>query len=160
MPERPTIVIVDDAPDVRRVIGTRLRVSGELEVVGEAADGLEAVELAEKHSPELMLLDVSMPVMDGLEALPRVLEVSPSTRVVLFSGFEEQGLVDRALALGAADFFEKSVPLDLLVSRLLELTSAAPTPTTPAPTRNAPAADKVLTEHLERFREVFDEAAI
>jgi PAS domain S-box-containing protein len=142
------------------VIGTRLRVSGELEVVGEAADGLEAVEQAEKHSPTLMLLDVSMPVMDGLEALPRVLEVSPATRVVLFSGFEEQGLVDRALALGAADFFEKSVPLDLLVLRLLELASAAPATTSPMAARNAPADNKVLTEHLERFREVFDEAAI
>jgi PAS domain S-box-containing protein len=160
MPERPTIVIVDDAADVRRVIGTRLRVSGELEVVGEASDGVEAVKLAEEHAPSLMLLDVSMPVMDGLEALPRVLEVSPSTRVVLFSGFEEQGLVDRALALGAADFFEKSVPLDLLVLRLLDLSSAAPAGVSSSAGRNAPGDNKVLTEHLERFREVFDEAAI
>ena len=126
MAQAPTIVIVDDAPDVRSVIRTRLRVSGRFDVVGEAADGVQAIKLADEQRPSVMLLDVSMPVMDGLEALPRIREVSPLTRVVLFSGFEEQGLVDRARALGAADFFEKSVPLDRLVERLLELASTPP----------------------------------
>jgi PAS domain S-box-containing protein len=163
MATAPTIVIVDDAPDVRSVLRTRLRVSGAFDVVGEAADGMQAVAVAAEQQPTVMLLDVSMPVMDGLEALPRIREVSPLTRVVLFSGFEEQGLVDRARALGAADFFEKSVPLDLLVERLLELATAppsvAPAPTAPAGPNTAGDA-RVLTEHLERFREVFDEAAI
>jgi PAS domain S-box-containing protein len=163
MAAAPTIVIVDDAPDVRSVIRTHLRVSGELEVVGEAADGAQAIEVAAELAPALMLLDVSMPGMDGLEALPRIRDVSPLTRVVLFSGFEEQGLVDRARALGAADFFEKSAPLDVLVRRLVELASAPPSVPAPPPAVAAPGApddERVLTEHLERFREVFDEAAI
>jgi hypothetical protein len=163
MAAAPTIVIVDDAPDVRSVIRTHLRVSGELEVVGEAADGAQAIEVAAELEPALMLLDVSMPGMDGLEALPRIRDVSPLTRVVLFSGFEEQGLVDRARALGAADFFEKSAPLDVLVRRLVELASAPPSVPAPPAAVAAPGApddERVLAQHLERFREVFDEAAI
>jgi len=88
-----TIVVVDDAPDVRALVKTRLRLSGSFDVVGEAGDGATAVALAVEHRPDVMLLDVSMPGMDGLEALPRILESSPATKVVLYSGFEEQGLV-------------------------------------------------------------------
>ena len=100
MPDTPTVVIVDDAAEVRTLMKTRLRLSGMFRVVGEGSDGAQDVELARLHAPSLMLLDVSMPGVDGLEALPRILEAAPSTRVVLFSGFEEQGLADEARALG------------------------------------------------------------
>ena len=164
----PTVVVVDDAAEVRLLVKTRLRVSGRLNVVGEGADGAEAVELAEKHQPSLMLLDVSMPEMDGLEALPRVLAASPHTKVVLYSGFEEQGLVDRAHELGAVDFIEKSTPVESLVDRLLALLSCEErAPSAPREAAGPPAAEHtalvdqaVLQEHLERFHEVFEEAAI
>lgn len=120
-----TIVIVDDAPEVRLLVKTRLRMSGRLRVVGEAGDGVEAVALAREHEPSLMLLDVSLPGMDGFETLPRVHEVSPGTRVVLFSGFEEHGLAEKAAQLGAAAFIEKSTPVDALVKSLSTL--AGPT---------------------------------
>jgi PAS domain S-box-containing protein len=112
-----------------------------------------------------------MPGTDGLEALPQVLAASPTTRVVLYSGFEEQGLVERAEQLGAAAFIEKSTPVDSLVDRLLAIASRAPAE--PAPGEGTAAASvseadrrelssdqRVLDEHLERFREVFEEAAI
>ena len=139
---------------------TRLKVSGAFAVVGEGADGAQAVALAQQHAPALMLLDVSMPVVDGLEALPEVLKASPSTRVVMFSGFEEQGLAEKARALGAADFIEKSVPVDALVSRLLELLERPATPRRPSVAAVVSVDQEVLDEHLERFREVFEEAAI
>src|SRR3712207_5251094 len=85
MPARPSIILVDDANDVRQLVKTHLRLSGRLEVVGEGSDGDDAVDLAKVHQPQLMLLDVSMPRRDGLAALPLVLEASPSTRVVMFS---------------------------------------------------------------------------
>jgi PAS domain S-box-containing protein len=168
----PSIVIVDDAAEVRLLLRTRLRVSGRLAVVGEGADGAEAVVLAARHQPALMLLDVSMPGTDGLTALPKVLEASPDTRVVLYSGFEEQGLADRGAELGAAAFVEKSTPIDSLIDRLLEIhaearqTPAAAERTAAGPKHAAQrspgrAGDQaVLDEHLERFREVFEEAAI
>ncbi len=155
----PTIVIVDDASEVRGMLRTRLRLSGRLAVVGEGGDGSEAVELAREHQPALMLLDVSMPVMDGLEALPLVLAASPATRVVMFSGFEEQGLIEQAHRLGAAAFIEKSAPLESLPDRLLAVLGADASPAPPGAPPAVPV-DSILDEHLERFREVFDQAAI
>jgi PAS domain S-box-containing protein len=167
--EPATIVIVDDAAEVRRLLKTRLRLSG-LRVVAEGGDGEDALVLASEHQPSLMLLDVSMPGTDGLEALPRILDASPGTRVVLYSGFEEQGLVEKALELGAAAFIEKSTPLEDVVDRLLAAaTEGAPVggsdetfaaPGESGEVRPAPPEQRVLEEHLERFREVFEEAAI
>jgi PAS domain S-box-containing protein len=175
----PTIVVVDDAPDVRKLLKTQLRLSGRLDVVGEGADGYDAVELARQHHPTLMLLDVSMPGRDGLAALPGVLDASPKTRVVMFSGFDAAGLAEHTRKLGATAFLEKSVSMDELVDRLV--TIAGPGNTAPgsepgvadppAPTVDTPVdtpvdrqvdrqVDTVLEDHLERFREIFDDAAI
>src|SRR4051794_22636369 len=172
-PHAPTIVVVDDAPDVRALVRTRLRLSGEFNVVGEGSDGAAAVALATEHRPEVMLLDVSMPGMDGLEALPKVLDASPATKVVLYSGFEEHGLVEEARRLGATAFVEKSERIESLVERLQLVIGASGSTGAPdsdaAPFRGVarPNGDHarhtdqaVLDEHLERFREVFDEAAI
>jgi PAS domain S-box-containing protein len=198
-PEATTVVLVDDSPEVRSLVRTHLRLSGRFTVVGEGGTGLDAVALAEQHRPALMLLDVSMPQMDGLAALPRVLDVSPTTRVVLFSGFDERGLAGRGRDLGALAFLEKSLPVDRLAEDLLELLGEPATPGvsgdggdgvggdsaggvgasgdgvararpgTPSGTGSeAPRAGRgvpepptrVLGEDLERFREVFEEAAI
>jgi PAS domain S-box-containing protein len=159
----PTIVVVDDAPDVRKLLKTRLRLSGRLEVVGEGADGYDAVELARQHHPALMLLDVSMPGRDGLAALPLVLDVSPTTRVVMFSGFDAAGLAEHTRRLGATEFLEKSVSLDELVERLVKIAGPDGTPHVVEPPGEEPSSqvlDSVLADHLERFREIFDDAAI
>jgi len=154
----PTVVVVDDSPDVRTLVRAQIRISRRLEVVGEGVNGLDAVALAERHRPDLMLLDVSMPVIDGLTALPKVLAASPGTRIVMYSGFDESGLAERAVELGAAAFVSKSAPFAEVLDRLL---ASEPGTTTLAP----PADDRqrfeaVLAEHLERFREVFEDAAI
>ena len=115
----PTVVVIDDAAEIRLLVRAQLRVSGRLQVVGEGADGADAVALARRHRPSLMLLDVSMPGKDGFEALPEVLAASPATKVVLYSGLEEQGLAEKALRLGAAAFVAKSAPVDTLVDRLV-----------------------------------------
>ena len=157
----PTIVIVDDAADVRALVRTRLRLSGRLDVVAEGATGAEAVAAAREHRPDLMLLDVSMPVMDGLEALSKVLDASPATRVAMYSGFSEQGLAQRALELGAVAFLEKSMSLETLVDELVALLGdRAPGAAAPAAAQVDEADRMVLREHQERFREVFDDAAI
>src|SRR3712207_4955364 len=154
MPSRPSVIVVDDAHDVRQLVKTHLRLSGRLDVVGEGSDGDDAVELARVHRPQLMLLDVSMPRRDGLAALPLILDASPTTRVVMFSGFDEAGLADHTRALGASDFIEKSLPLDDLVDRLVEVADGG----MPRPTIGPSAADDhtdgsdlhpVLADHLE-----------
>jgi PAS domain S-box-containing protein len=171
VPERPTVVIVDDSEDLRLVVRARLTASGLFDVVGEAGDGGEAMILAHQHAPTLMLLDTSMPVLDGLEALPLVLAVSPETKVVVFTGFEERGLARRVRELGAVDLIEKSVPIDqlpeLLWRHVAEDTSSRPSTSARAGLRiaggaeqDAARAQETLDEHLERYREVFHQAAI
>ncbi|GAA3649914.1 hypothetical protein GCM10022237_07060 [Nocardioides ginsengisoli] len=169
MTARPTVVVVDDSPELRAVVTARLQASGLFEVVGQGGDGGEAMMLAHAHQPTLMLLDASMPVLDGLECLPLVLAVSPETQVVMYTGFGARGLAERARQLGAVDFVEKSVPLDVLVDRLRALvaTSAPRVGREARALRVASEQDDVavrdqqlLDEHLERYREVFDQAAI
>ncbi len=161
MSATPTVVLVDDAAEVRELVRIWLEMSGEISVVGEGSNGAEAVERAHELHPSLMLLDVSMPVMDGLEALPQVLAASPGTRVVLYSGFEEQGLLEKALGLGASAFLKKSAPIEQLSETLLSLATADdPEPPPPAPAPQVTQDQHVLDEHSERFREVFEAAAI
>lgn len=109
------IVIADDSPDLRLLLTLALRGDPDLEVVGEAGNGAEAVALAGDLRPDLLLLDLSMPVMDGLEALPLILDVSPSTSVVVVSGFLNGDLQQQVMDLGAVGFIEKGDHLAQLV---------------------------------------------
>lgn len=111
---RCTIVIVDDAPDIRTLVRTVLDGEDDFEVVGEAGDGIEAVDVVERTKPDVVLLDLSMPRMDGLEALPRVAEASPSSAIVVLSGFLNEDVKRRVLELGATACVEKGLQIDVL----------------------------------------------
>src|SRR3954470_1991970 len=113
------VVLVDDSSDVRTLVRTKLRLTGQAVVEGEGADGADAVDLARRLQPDAMLLDVSMPGVDGLAALPQVLEASPKTRIVMFSGFDEEPLALRALELGATSCLTKTSSLDAVVAELV-----------------------------------------
>jgi PAS domain S-box-containing protein len=159
------VVVVDDADEVRAVVGLQLRLSRRFTVVAEGTSGADAIALAAAHQPAVMVLDASMPDMDGLEALPAILDASPATQVVMFSGFGGKALEMAARTLGAADFVEKSMPLRELPDRLLRLLEAAPALPADDPFRSEEMAavsesETVLAQHLERFRTVFDQAAI
>jgi PAS domain S-box-containing protein len=168
------VVIVDDSAEVRTLVRTELRLSGAAVVEGEGADGTDAVDLARRLQPDAMLLDVSMPGMDGLEALPLVLECSPGTRVVMFSGFDEEPLALRALELGATSYLAKTSSLEDVVNELVSV--AEGTAATGGPT-GAVSREEVtsrvgsdeagvddgagtLEDQVERFQSVFDDAAI
>jgi PAS domain S-box-containing protein len=166
--------VVDDSEELRALVRRRLQLSGMFEVVGEGADGEEAIALAYRHEPALMLLDTSMPTMDGIEALPAILALCPETRVVMFTGFEDPGLAARARELGAADFIEKSIQLEELPGRLMRtLNDGPPAPSTSSPHRLSVVEDssrgdqraaareqRALNEHIQQFRDLFDQAAI
>jgi YesN/AraC family two-component response regulator len=82
-----------------------------LEVVGEATNGSEAVELAAAEQPDAVILDLAMPVMDGLQAIPLIKEASPDTKIVVLSGFDADRMAVRALKLGADTYLQKGVAL-------------------------------------------------
>lgn len=118
------VVLVDDMAELRAMIRLTLERSGRFEVVGEAGDGRAAIAETERVQPDLVLLDVSMPVMDGLEALPHLRRVSPDSTIVMLSGFSEARLGADAEAGGAAAYLEKGLPPQALVDRLLEIVAA------------------------------------
>jgi DNA-binding NarL/FixJ family response regulator len=107
--------IADDQDLVRAGFETILAASSDLEVVGTAGDGIEAVELAGTARPDVLLLDIRMPRLDGLAALPRIMAASPDTRVLVLTTFDLDEYVYEALRGGASGFLLKDVRRDQLV---------------------------------------------
>jgi CheY-like chemotaxis protein len=108
----PRIVIVDDNDDVRRQVRLQIERIGRYEVVGEAVDGLNAVEVVTALQPDVVFLDLAMPRMDGLEALPLLLKAAPDVRIVVLSGFDEGTIAGKALAAGAMRYVEKGIRIN------------------------------------------------
>jgi DNA-binding NarL/FixJ family response regulator len=104
-----SVVIVDDSEDVRILVAERLRTDGRFTIVGQAGTGKEAVELAAEHQPAALLLDVSLPDIDGWAVLEEILRVAPDTKVAIFSAYDPSALLDRAREAGAADVIDKLV---------------------------------------------------
>ncbi|WP_131748683.1 response regulator transcription factor [Frankia sp. Cppng1_Ct_nod] len=120
------VVVADDADGVRDLVCLLLDMEPDFVVVGQARDGAEAVEIVSRTVPDLVLLDVAMPVLDGLAALPAVRRAAPGARVVIFTGFSEQALGEQASALGAHALIEKGLATDGLVDRLRDVCGRAP----------------------------------
>lgn len=114
------VAVVDDQGVVRAGIAALIGLEPDIEVVAQASNGSEAVDLAETMGAEIdvMLLDVEMPGVDGLQALPRVREVSPHTRVLMLTTFDRPGWLARALSLGAAGFVLKDQPAEALAASI------------------------------------------
>jgi len=115
------VLLVDDVADLRFLLRVVLETDGAFHVVGEAGDGKTAVELASSLSPDVILLDLSMPTMDGLEALPRLREVAPASTIAVLSGFDGSRIAASTSELGADAYFEKGTPPSAVVAGLKEL---------------------------------------
>jgi DNA-binding NarL/FixJ family response regulator len=111
------VLIVDDHPLTRGALASLLA-SNDFEVVGQAAGGAEAIELAARLQPELIVLDLTMPDMDGLDALPRLREAAPQAEVVVLTASEDDGNLLAAIRGGAAGYLLKSEPPERIVGFL------------------------------------------
>jgi DNA-binding NarL/FixJ family response regulator len=101
------LLVCDDAADYRALVRTVLADDDEFEVVGQAGHGRECLERLPQVLPDVVLLDVDMPLMTGFEALPRLREVAPETRVIVLSTAWTPELERQALELGAVAYLEK-----------------------------------------------------
>ena len=120
-----TVVVCDDVPELRRLLRAALEQDGEMTVVGEAGNGREAIEVIQSLQPQIAVLDLSMPELDGLEAIPLIHQVSPPTEIVVFSGFEEKRVAEVALRLKASRYVRKGAPLEELRTAVKDLARAA-----------------------------------
>ena len=112
------VLIVDDAEDFRELLRLCLARNARINIVGEATNGEEALtEVAARH-PDVVILDLSMPVMDGLEAAPLIKQENPGVKIVVLSGFRASDLAAKAIAAGADAYVEKSVFLTELESAI------------------------------------------
>ena len=114
------VLVVDDAAFMRKVLGDALA-SGGHEVVGQAANGKEAVDLFQNLRPELTTLDITMPEKDGLAALAEIMAIDPAARVVMCSALGQETKVLESIQLGAKDFVVKPFQ----AGRVLEAVSNA-----------------------------------
>lgn len=132
---RIRVVVADDEPLIRAGIRMILTSDPEIEVVAEAANGREAVEAARAHVADVVLLDIQMPVLDGLAALPELRRTVPAARVIVLTTFGERENVLRALEHGSAGFLLKdTAPAELI--RAVRAAAAGDAYLSPAATRH------------------------
>jgi DNA-binding NarL/FixJ family response regulator len=111
------VLLADDHRLVRAGLAGLLATAADIEVVGEAADGRQAVELSAQTRPDVILMDLSMPVLDGIEATRLILDRAPETRVIALTSFADQDKVSDMLASGAVGYLLKdSEPAELLAA--------------------------------------------
>ena len=108
------LLIADDQALVRGALGALLELEADLTVIGMASDGAEALRLAEELRPDVCLMDVQMPGMDGVEATRRIREASPQTRILVVTTFARPGYLRSALDAGASGFIVKDTPAEQL----------------------------------------------
>src|SRR5512136_921292 len=164
------VLLVDDHAVVRQGLRMFIEMQNDMEVIGEGINGIEAVELAAGLNPDVILLDLIMPGMDGVEATRKILSSAPQSRVLILTSFGEDDKVFPAIRAGAQGYLLKDIqPRDLVqairethqgkaqlhpeVARRLMAAVAGDAPGKPAP---SPALPKELQELTEREREVLD----
>lgn len=110
------VVVADDHPIVRSGIVALLASEPDIEVVGEAIDGLTAVSIVAELGPDIVLMDLRMPGIDGDEATARILEVRPDTRVVILTTYESDSSILTAIEAGASGYLLKAAPQDEILA--------------------------------------------
>ena len=146
---RITVLIADDHALFREGLRSLLAQEKDIQVVGEAVNGLQAISMAEALQPGILLLDARMPEQSGIEALPQIREKSPRTKVLMISGFPEDELMVEALQLGAKGYLLKSLTSIELVKAIRTTYSG-----------EVWAARRILTEVLENLRQKVQEMSV
>ncbi len=121
------ILLADDHSVVRSGLCAFLEVFDDFELVGQASDGREAVEVCDKCKPDVVLMDLVMPIMDGAQATQAIRERFPGTQVIVLTSFKEDDLIERALQAGAIGYLLKNVSADELAGAIRSAYVGRPT---------------------------------
>jgi DNA-binding NarL/FixJ family response regulator len=118
------VLLIDDTVTLRGLLAQALESDSRFVVVGEAGDGRTGVAAAQELQPDAIVLDLAMPVMDGIEALPRLRAVAPAARIVVMSGFKRAPFAANLIRVGAVGYLEKGLPPVLFRRELLAVLGA------------------------------------
>ena len=121
MEERITVLLADDHMIVREGLRALLDVEDDIEVVGEAETGRQTLQLAKKLRPTVVLMDIAMPSLNGLEATRQILKAVPATRVIILSAHNDDEYIRQVIKLGAAGYLVKQTSADLLSRAVREV---------------------------------------
>jgi DNA-binding NarL/FixJ family response regulator len=116
-----TVLLAEDHSVVRQGLCALLNADGHFKMVGEAKTGREAVEKAQALRPDVILMDIAMPVLNGLEATRQILAANPAARVIILSAHSDDEYIERMTAVGAAGFLEKQTSADVLTKAIREV---------------------------------------
>jgi len=119
--KRITVLLADDNRIVRTEFRKILELEDDLEVVGEAKNGREAVVMVKKLCPEIILMDVAMPVLNGLQATRQILKASPATKILMFSAHSDEVYVEAAINSGAIGYLIKQTSVDTVCKAIREV---------------------------------------
>ena len=121
------VLIVDDVPQVRRELRTLLPLLEAIDIAGEAENGQSAIELAAALQPDVILMDVEMPIVDGLTATRLIKQQCPQCRVIILSIHDDEAVRARARLAGADDFVDKGAPLAALLQAIQPISTGRTT---------------------------------
>jgi len=112
------VLVVDDHKIVREGLASLLSEQSDIEVIGQAGNGREAVDMASRLSPHVVVMDVSMPLMNGDEATRQIKMILPETRIIALSMFEDSEMIQQMYRAGAESYVLKTAPSDSLLSAI------------------------------------------
>jgi DNA-binding NarL/FixJ family response regulator len=120
-PKQITILLAEDHSVVRQGLCALLNADGHFKMVGEAKTGREAVEKAKLLRPDVILMDIAMPVLNGLEATRQIITANPAAKVIILSAHSDDEYIERMTAVGAVGFLEKQTSADVLTKAIREI---------------------------------------
>ncbi|HDX9579754.1 response regulator [Bacillus cytotoxicus] len=118
------ILVVDDAVFMRTMIKNLLQSNSDFEIIGEAENGIEAIQKYKELQPDIVTLDITMPEMDGLEALKEIIKIDANAKIVICSAMGQQGMVLDAIKSGAKDFIVKPFQADRVIEALTKVVTS------------------------------------
>jgi DNA-binding NarL/FixJ family response regulator len=120
-PKQITVLLAEDHSVVRQGLCALLNADGHFKMVGEAKTGREAVEKAKAFCPDVILMDIAMPVLNGLEATRQIITANPAAKVIILSAHSDDEYIERMTAVGAVGFLEKQTSADVLTKAIREV---------------------------------------